>query len=145
MKKRFLGALILVLLFLIPSPGIAGTRIDLFDVTVEVQRDGTMEVTERIEVTEEGGGSSGGVLRSFITGRPDTHGQIVDTEFTVLSAAVDGSEMPARAERAGRMVSVDLGRPEPLSRRGSTSTNWSIGRRGSSRSTRRTTTMSSGM
>ena len=116
MKKRFLGALILVLLFLIPSPGIAGTRIDLFDVTVEVQRDGTMEVTERIEVTEEGGGSSGGVLRSFITGRPDTHGQIVDTEFTVLSAAVDGSEMPARAERAGRMVSVDLGRAgAPLS------------------------------
>lgn len=101
--------LFVLFLFMMPSPGFAGTAVDLFDSTMAVGRDGTMTVTERMEIAARGEREEAGVVRSFITGRLDADGNVLETKFRLLSAALDGKPIPARERRSGRRVSVDLG------------------------------------
>ncbi len=107
MIRRFLGALLLVLLLAVP--GQAEESIDRFISRVTVNADGSLDVVEDISVIAEGRQIRRGILRDFPTDyrRPD--GSRYRTGFGVTEVLRNGGKVNWAVENIGNGVRVRIG------------------------------------
>ena len=75
-------------------PVAAEERITRYDIQVGVQSDGSLEVTERIDVRAEGQRIRRGIYRDFPTRYRDRHGNRIVVGFEVLEVQRDGRPEP---------------------------------------------------
>lgn len=111
-------ALLLVMLFLAPSPGTAAERIYLFDVTASVAADGTVTVREQLLLNVTGEKIQHGIIRVFPTDYKDQEGRTVRIDFELVSARLNGRDVPWQTERRGASLEIRLGQKEVFLERG---------------------------
>ena len=90
---------ICLLLLTISFPVAAAERILSYHSAIEIFADGSMQVTETIEVRAEGDQVKRGVYRDFPTDYRDRFGNRVRVEFTVLSVTRDGNNEAYRTQQ----------------------------------------------
>lgn len=107
---RFLLAALLSALFLalLASGANAQERIDLFDVTIDVQTDGDILVTERIAVTSEGAQIRRGIFRD-LPRHFENNGARLSYGYTVLGVWRNGREEPYATETDGGAFRIRIG------------------------------------
>jgi uncharacterized membrane protein YgcG len=116
---RWLVALAgLVALALAPARGFAQERILLFDAAIAIQPDGSLRVTETIEVEALGQRIQRGILRDFPTDYRDRLGNAVTVPFDVEAVTRNGNAEPWRSERLNNGVRVRIGSADTLLPRG---------------------------
>ncbi len=106
------GAALLALLcvaFLPMAPAAAEETIDLFRSNVTVQRDGTLLVTEAIQVNAEGQKIRHGIYRDFPLTFEDADGAIHEVGFKLVSVARDGKPEPHFTEKQGEYIRIYAG------------------------------------
>ena len=101
-------------LFLLAAPPAAGAeeRISRYSSDVRIQRDGSVEVTETIDVRAEHVQIVHGIYRDFPTRYRGPHGTQFHIGFTFHGATLDGSPVEATVEPAGDGVRIKLGDPD---------------------------------
>ena len=115
MTLRSLCALALVSLFaliLLPNPAKAEERIHNFRSDVQVQRDGSLAVTETIDLRAERSAINHGIFRDFPTRYRGPHGTRVHIGFTFLGATLDGQTVPASTSALANGIRVKIGDPD---------------------------------
>ncbi len=117
--KVLYGKLLLCLaLVAVALPTSARERILDFHSDIEVQADGTLEVTETIEVRAEGKNIRRGIYRDFPTRYKDRRGDRVVVDFEVVGVRRDGEIEPWFTENRSNGVRVNTGNdnflPTPL-------------------------------
>ena len=90
--------LILVLSFFAACPARAAERITSYDSQITVNADGSMDVTETIDVVAEGNRIKRGIFRDFPTTYPGMLGTVVRVPFKVLEVTRDGQPEPYHTE-----------------------------------------------
>ncbi len=103
---RLLG--VLVALMMAPLAAVADEQINLFDVTIEVQTDGDVRITEKIEVTAEGNQIRRGIFRDL----PRYYsfgGRRFRYDYDVISVMRDGRREPYAREGVGNAVRIRIG------------------------------------
>jgi uncharacterized membrane protein YgcG len=100
-----------VLLCLLLLPALAGAQesIQDFNVTLQVLRDGSLLVTERIRVKAEGQQIQRGIYRDVPHSYLEDHGLLHRSPVTLLGATRDGQFEPVRVERNGAWQRFYLG------------------------------------
>ncbi|MES2905995.1 MAG: DUF2207 domain-containing protein [Pseudomonadota bacterium] len=88
---------------------VAEERITSFYSDVLVNTDGSLDVTETIEVTSEGLQIKRGILRNFPTRYKDAHGLDMQVGFSVTGVKRDGNEEPYSIENIQRGKSIRIG------------------------------------
>jgi hypothetical protein len=101
-------ALALVLLAL-ALPALAQERVVDFHSDIRIARDGTLTVTERIDVQVEGREIKRGILRDFPTDYRDRRGARVTVPFEVLRVTRNGAAEAWRQERLSNGERVRIG------------------------------------
>ena len=96
-------------LFILVIPTSADERILSYHSDIEIFRDGSMQVTENIEVRAESKQIKRGIYRDFPTNYRDHFGNRVRVEFSMLSVTRDGEAEVYRSEQAGDGVRVYAG------------------------------------
>ena len=116
MKKGLLTITLLLLLFIFGAADAGGDdeRILLFDVHATVHTDAVVTVRERILVNVLGDQIKRGIIRVFPTDYTDGKGKNVRTEFELLSAVLNSSDVPFLVERRGGDLEIRLGNPDVL-------------------------------
>jgi len=109
--KCALASLALAALCGAVAPARADERILSFDSTIQVNRDGTLEVSESIRVRAEGKNIRRGIFRDFPTTYPRAGGGQVVVGFAFQSATRDGTKEPWHSENLGNGVRVYVGSP----------------------------------
>lgn len=102
----------LFLLALSPEGRAESERILLFDVSASVAEDASLTVTESIVFHAEGRDIRRGLVRVFPTDFTDAEGRRRRAGFEMLSAKLDGRDVPFQLERQGGDVDIRLGRPD---------------------------------
>jgi len=95
-------------------PVAAEERITRYDIQVGVQSDGSLEVTERIDVRAEGQRIRRGIYRDFPTRYRDRHGNRIVVGFEVLEVQRDGRPEPWFTESFGNGVRLNTGNDDLL-------------------------------
>ncbi len=90
-------------------PLAAQERIERYDIEVAVQADGSLEVTERIDVQAGGRQIRRGIYRDFPIRYRDRHGNRVVVGFEVLEVLRDGRPEPWFTESIGNGVRLNTG------------------------------------
>ncbi|VXB04634.1 conserved membrane hypothetical protein [Pseudomonas sp. 8AS] len=105
-----------LLLLVCLLPGLAGAQelIESFDVTLQVEPDGNLLVTERITVQAEGREIRRGIFREIPTRYGLEHGLQRKTPITLLGVTRDGRPEPVREESSGHGVRFYLGSADRL-------------------------------
>ena len=106
-----LGAVIALLLFL-PTAARADERILRYLSDVQVQRDGSLDVTETIDVRAENNAINHGIYRDFPTRYRGRHGNPIRVGFKFDGATLDGKPVPAATDPLGNGVRIKVGDPE---------------------------------
>lgn len=104
---RFLAALVLTFFALAPG-ALADEQINLFDVTIEVQTDGDVMITERIEVTAEGRQIRRGIFRDL----PRLYtfdGRLFRKDYDVVSVMRDGRPEEFETSTDGNAFQIRIG------------------------------------
>jgi uncharacterized membrane protein YgcG len=109
--RRIWQAIPALLLFLAPAAARADERILRYLSDVQVQRDGSIEVTETIDVRAENIDIRHGIFRDFPTRYSGPHGGQVRVGFTLEGATLDGMPVPASTESIARGIRIKLGDP----------------------------------
>jgi hypothetical protein len=107
MGAAFCALLVVILLGLAQSH--ADERIVSFDSLVEIAEDGTLTVTETIEVIAEGNEIKRGIYRDFPTVYKGPLGLNENVDFEVISVTRDGRSDPWFTEELGNGVRVYFG------------------------------------
>jgi uncharacterized membrane protein len=97
--RRFLLALLA--LFLLALPAAAAETITSFASSVALERDGSVDVTEIIEVNAEGDRIRRGIFRDIFTTLENPDGSLLRSNLEVHSVERDGNPEPFAIERAG--------------------------------------------
>lgn len=97
------------LLMLAAVPAVSQERITLFDAAISISADGTLRVTETIEVEAQGQRIQRGILRDFPTSYRDRVGNAVRVQFDVDSVTRNGAAEAWRAERLDNGVRLRIG------------------------------------
>jgi len=105
---RFAAAL-LALLVALPAPALAEERITQFDSRIAVQKDGSLDVTETIDLTVENQRINHGIFRDFPVRYRAPRGGLVRVGFTLLSTTLDGQPEPSRTETIGNGIRIKIG------------------------------------
>lgn len=105
-----------LLLIICLLPGLAGAQelIESFEVTLQVETDGNLLVTERITVLAEGQQIRRGIFRDIPTRYVLGHGLLRKTPITLLGVTRDGQPEPVREESSGHGVRFYLGAVDHL-------------------------------
>ena len=111
MSARRLSILTTLALWLLACapPLAAQERIERYDIQVDIQADGSLEVTERIDVRAEGQRIRRGIYRDFPTRYRDRLGNRVVVDFEVLEVLRDGQPEPWFTESIGNGVRLNTG------------------------------------
>lgn len=111
MMKR----LVLVLAILLPQGGLAAQeRIASYDSKVEILRDGTLDVTERIVVFAEGQQIRRGIYRDYPTRYADRFNNRVKVDLEVIGVERNGRPEPWFTERMSNGIRINTGNDEFL-------------------------------
>ena len=105
---------VVVLLLLLSAPLAAQERILAYDSTIQVQVDGSLDVSERIVVHADGNQVRRGIYRDFPTRYKDHHGNRVIVGFEVLGVLRDGQPTPWFSERRGNGIRINTGNDDLL-------------------------------
>ena len=108
---RALAALILLTL---PTAANAEERIHQLTSDARINRDGSLDVTETIDINSEQVRVRHGILRDFPTRYKGRQGSRVHVGFTVLDTSLDGQPVPAKSEMVANGVRVKIGDPDRL-------------------------------
>lgn len=104
------GIALVALLMLITAPGAhADERILAFHSDIAIANDGSVDVTETIQVRAEGDAIRHGIYREFPTRYRDRLGNNVAIDFKLLDARRDGNAENARVETESNGVRIYLG------------------------------------
>ncbi len=109
---------LLLLLFWFGS-SIAAERIYNYDVSIDLQTDGSMLVTEKIDIEIEGDNIKRGIYRDFPVDYQDTNGIKYKVAFEVLETKLDGEAVNNSTQERGRNIRLYLGNKDkraPLGR-----------------------------
>ncbi|MGY0611186.1 DUF2207 domain-containing protein [Luteimonas sp. A501] len=106
--------LLAVSVLLAPAAAAAKERVLAYDSVVEVQADGSLDVTEHIRVRAEGSRIRRGITRDFPTRYKDRRGNNVVVAFEVESVERDGHKEPWFTERVANGVRVNTGNDDLL-------------------------------
>ena len=111
MSARRLSILTTLALWLLACapPLAAQERIERYDIQVDIQADGSLEVIERIDVRAEGQRIRRGIYRDFPTRYRDRLGNRVVVDFEVLEVLRDGQPEPWFTESIGNGVRLNTG------------------------------------
>jgi uncharacterized membrane protein YgcG len=90
-------------------PAAAQERIDSYDIRVDIQKNGTIDVTERISVHAEGQQIRRGIYRDFPTRYTDRYGNRVLVRLEVLSVERNGVTEPWFTENISNGVRINTG------------------------------------
>lgn len=90
-------------------PAHADERLLAYDISVQMQADGSLDVTERITARAEGTEIRRGLYRDFPTRYRDRYGNRVVAGFEVLGLERDGEPEPYFTERLANGVRVNFG------------------------------------
>lgn len=112
--SRLRVALFLWLLWAGAVPLAAQERILAYDSQVQVNADGSLDVTENIRVRAEGSQIRRGIFRDFPTRYRDRHGNRVVVEFDVREVLRDGRPEPWFTEQVGNGVRLNTGNDDLL-------------------------------
>jgi len=111
MMKR----LVLVLAILLPQRGLAAQeRIASYDSKVEILRDGTLDVTERIVVFAEGQQIRRGIYRDYPTRYADRFNNRVKVDLEVIGVERNGRPEPWFTERMSNGIRINTGNDDFL-------------------------------
>ncbi|HEU4879819.1 MAG TPA: DUF2207 domain-containing protein [Gemmatimonadaceae bacterium] len=108
---RYFAALIALL---IAAPGQAQERIDSYDIRVDVQKDGALDVTERIAVHAEGQQIRRGIYRDFPTRYADRFNNRVVVGLKVLGVERNGVTEPWFTENKPNGIRINTGNDDFL-------------------------------
>ena len=108
---RFLAAALAVLALALPGAASAEERIHRFSSDIEIQRDGSVEVTETIDIGVENDRIKHGIFRDFPTIYRDKLGRQIKIGFTLLDTSLDGQPEPNSTEYVSRGIRVKIGDP----------------------------------
>jgi uncharacterized membrane protein YgcG len=103
-----------LLLFVVPATAQADERILQYLSDVQVQKDGSLEVTETIDVRAEHYEINHGIFRDFPTRYRGPNGSQFRVGFTFEGATLDGGSVPAATESIARGVRIKIGDPDRL-------------------------------
>jgi hypothetical protein len=109
MKAACRHVVLVVLAWLVVPQAEARERILAFDSTIQVARDGTLEVHEVIRVNAEGRNIRRGIYRDFPTIYRAQDGRTIVVGFAFVSATRDGNDEPWRLENVDNGVRIYLG------------------------------------
>lgn len=107
-------ALPTLLLFLAPSVAHADERIRRYLSDVQIEKDGSLEVAETIDVRAEHDRISHGIFRDFPTSYRGRTGTRVHVGFKFEGATLDGASVPAATEPLGNGIRIKVGDPDRL-------------------------------
>src|SRR5690606_2427532 len=99
---------------LAPAPAAADERVLAYDSVVEIQADGSLDVTEHIRVRAEGTRIRRGITRDFPVRYRDHRGNNVVVAFEVERVERDGRPEPWFTERVANGVRVNTGNDDLL-------------------------------
>lgn len=102
------GLLFCLLLIFTPLHAIAAERINSFDVTIDVQRDGDIVVTEVINVTAEGRNIRRGIFRD-LPRHYKKGGVNLPYQYKVRRVERNGKREPRAIERSGNAFRIRIG------------------------------------
>lgn len=109
MRRLVRSLLVLLLALAGATPLWAQERILAYDSQVQVNADGSLEVTESIRVRAEGRQIRRGIFRDFPTRYRDRHGNRVVVGFEVHEVLRDGRPEPWFTEQVGNGVRLNTG------------------------------------
>lgn len=95
--------------FLAASPAWTAEEIESFDARIDVERDGSMVVTETIRVNVEGQQIRRGIYRDFPTAYTGRWGLRVEVPFEVVSVKRDGRDEPWHTRKISNGVRIAFG------------------------------------
>ena len=101
-----------LLLLLAPGVARAAERILRYLSDVQVQKDGSLEVTETIDIRAEHVRIIHGIYRDFPTRYRGRNGTQFHVGFTFEGATLDGSPVESSLEPMGNGVEIKLGNPD---------------------------------
>jgi len=104
----------LLLLLLYASPLWAQERILSYDSQVQVNADGSLDVTEHIRVRAEGKSIRRGIYRDFPIRYRDRHGRRVVVGFEMIDVQRDGRPEPWFTETVGNGIRINTGNDDFL-------------------------------
>lgn len=112
---HFRSRLVVVLLALLAcAPAAAAERILSYDSDVQVNADGSLDVTETLRVQADGDKIRRGIYRDFPTRYKDRFGNRVVVGFEVLGVQRNGATEPFFTERVANGVRVNTGNDDLL-------------------------------
>lgn len=103
-----------LLLLLLCAPLAAQERILSYDSQVQVNADGSLDVTERIAVRAEGNNIRRGIYRDFPTRYKDRLGNQVVLDFQMIDVLRDGKSEPWFLEKKANGVRINTGNDDFL-------------------------------
>jgi uncharacterized membrane protein YgcG len=92
-----------------PLPAAAQEQIRSYDVEIDVNADGSIDVAEHITVRAEGTQVRRGIYRDFPTSYRDRHGNRVRVDFKMLGVERNGLPEPWFTERHGNGIRINTG------------------------------------
>jgi uncharacterized membrane protein YgcG len=101
-----------LLLLLAPVAARADERIFKYLSDVQIEKDGSVEVTETIDLRAENDRINHGVYRDFPTRYRSPHGGRTRVGFTFEGATLDGARVPSKVEPFGNGVRIKVGDPD---------------------------------
>src|SRR5690606_7487033 len=105
---RWLAPLIVALFSIATLPAFADERIRNFDVEIQVETDGSVAITETIEITVEHAQIRRGIIREMPLGSSGRAG------FHVLEIRRNGYPEPWSSEFSGDRIAIRIGHPDSL-------------------------------
>lgn len=85
-----------------------------FDVSIRINEDSSLSVTETITAKVENVDINRGIIRSFPVEYRTEDGDYVEVGFDVAGVTLDGAEIPWSSVRRGRDVDVRIGDPDKM-------------------------------
>ncbi|WP_037501373.1 DUF2207 domain-containing protein [Sphingomonas jaspsi] len=105
---RLIAALVALLAFA-SAPASADERITSYDSRIAIQPDGSIDVTETIDVNVENVQINHGIYRDFPTRYKGKHGERIRVGFDLAGTQLDGRDEPYKVESIGNGVRIKIG------------------------------------
>ena len=113
--RGVVGALLLAWAGLVVArPSTADERIRAYDISVEINADGSLDVTEQIAVRAEGSRIRRGIYRDFPTRYQDRYGNRVVAGFELLDVRRNGQPEPHFTESVANGIRINTGNDDFL-------------------------------
>lgn len=104
-----LNAALFALFAFVATPADAEERITSYDSRIAIQPDGSIDVTETIDVNVENVQINHGIYRDFPTRYKGRHGERVRVGFDLIGTKLDGQDEPNNTESIGNGVRIKIG------------------------------------